>query len=281
MIQIIRFLEECRNFLHNFCGDPDFLGPILSNEEQLRNELTKAIEKPEKHTVWGVFREGHMTGLFSFLILPDEQYMEMLAGLSRDKAAYQEMLTYLEQNFPNYEADFVFDPRNDLLKEQLQVRNAKFETEQQKMVLGTPVVPDDTTGAVPYAPQYEQQYCAIHDQNVYWTGEKIVSVPERFKTIMAIHDGKVVGYLDMTKGFTENEIFDVLVLENYRRMGYGRKLLAMAIEVNRPNGMMLTVDVDNVPAIRLYRSVGFSEVENENSLTAHWMISGGRKVICS
>lgn len=272
MIHIIRSFDECQDFVSDFRRDPDFLDPMLANEEQLRNNLTKAIEKPEKHTVWGVYREDRMTGLFSFLILPDEQYMEMLVGLSRDKAAYQEMLTHLKQNFPNYEADFVFSPRNDLLKEQLEARDAEFETEQQKMVLETPVLPDDTAGAELYTPRYEQQYCAIHNQDVYWTGEKIMTAPERFRTILAIHDSKVVGYLDVTKGFEENEIFDLFVSEDYRRMGYGRKLLAMAIKRNAPNGMMLTVNVDNIPAIRLYESVGFLNAENENSLTAHWKI---------
>ena len=272
MIRIIKSFHECQDFVLNFCRDPDLSDPMLSNEEQLRNNLTKAIEKPEKHTVWGVFREEHMIGLFSFLVLPDEQYMEMLLGLSRDKTAYQEIFNHLSENFPNYEADFVLNPRNKLLKEQLEARNTEFETEQQKMVLGTPVLPNDVTGAEPYTPQYEHQYCAIHNQDVYWTGEKILTAPERFRTILAIHDGKVVGYLDVTVGFEENEIFDLFVLEDYRRMGCGRKLLAMAIQMNQPNGMMLTVNVDNIPAIRLYESVGFGKAENENSLTAHWKI---------
>ena len=38
-------------------------------------------------------------------------------------------------------------------------------------------------------------------------------------------------------------------------MGYGRKLLAKA--ENGQKGMMLLVDVDNEPAIRLYQRAGF------------------------
>ncbi len=56
-----------------------------------------------------------------------------------------------------------------------------------------------------------------------------MTAPERFRTILAMHDGKVIGCLDVTIGFEENEIFDVFVLEEYRSMGYARKLLAMAI----------------------------------------------------
>ena len=39
---------------------------------------------------------------------------------------------------------------------------------------------------------------------------------------VAVEDGKVVGYMDVTYTFKENEPFDLFVLEEYRRMGYGR-----------------------------------------------------------
>ena len=272
MIHIIQSFDECQDFVSDFLRCSDASDPMLSNKEQLQNNLTKALAKPETHAVCGVYREDHMTGLFSFLILPDQRYMEMLVGLSRNKAAYQELFAYLKQNFSNYKADFVFDPINDLLKEQLEAREAEFEPEQYKMVLKAPALPEDTAGAVLYTPQYEEQYCAIHNQDVYWTGEKIVTTPDRFQTILAICGSRVVGYLDVTKGYQENEIFDLFVLEEYRRMGCGRKLLAAAIKRNQPNGLILTVNVDNLPAICLYESVGFQKVEHENSVTAHWSI---------
>ena len=37
--------------------------------------------------------------------------------------------------------------------------------------------------------------------------------------------------------------------------------------------MMLLVDADNVPAIRLYESMGFAKVQGQNNLTAHWNVS--------
>lgn len=62
------------------------------------------------------------------------------------------------------------------------------------------------------------------------------------------------------------------MLEEYRRKGYGRKLLAKALEMNQPNGMMLLVDVDNDSAMRLYESMGFFKVQGQNNLTAHWTV---------
>ena len=270
MIRMIRTYEECRCFAAGFQGDPHFSDPMLSSDEQLQCNLVRPIESPDRHCVFGVYSEEKLIGLFAFLVIRDEQYAEMLAGLSHEKSAYLEALQYLKQHFPGYGVDFVFNPGNCLLREQLNTRKADFEPEQQKMVLEAPAPDMNTTGIVPLSDQYAEQYCAIHNKDMYWTGEKVVQAQDRFHTFLAIRDGRVVGYIDVTCTFKENEPFDLLVLEEYRRMGYGRKLLAKALEANAPNAMSVLVDADNVPAIRLYASMGFAK--KQNILTAHWTV---------
>ena len=71
-----------------------------------------------------------------------------------------------------------------------------------------------------------------------------------------------------------------MVKEEYRRKGYGRQLLAKALQENEPKEMMLLVDFDNTPAINLYESMGFVKKESGNLLTAYWKtpeITGGTK----
>lgn len=271
MIRIIKSYDECRDFASGFQGDPSFSDPMLSDEEQVQCNLINAIDRTDRY-VLGVYQDATMIGLFTFLVLRDEQYIEMLVGLSRNKEAYLEMFHYLKHHFPGYSADFVFNPGNFILKELLELYHADFEPEQQKMVLGTPVLGLDTTGVELLSEKYKEPYCAIHNKDMYWTGEKVAQAQDRFRTLLAIHDGKVVGYMDVTYTFKENEPYDLLVLEEYRRMGYGRKLLAKALEMNQPNGMMLLVDVDNDPAICLYESMGFVKVQGQNNLMAHWTV---------
>ena len=273
MIRTIKSYDECRAFISGFQGDPCFSDPTLCSEEQLRCNLIKAIEDPERHCVFGIYRENQMIGLFAFLVSRDEAYLEMLVGLSREQEAYTEMLAYLEQNFPGFDADFVFNPGNFLLKELLEQRGAEFEPEQQKMLLVNAVPEVDTTGVELLSDRYAAQYCAIHTTDVYWTGERVMQAQDRFRTLLAIQNGKVVGYADVTYTFQENEPFDLLLLEEYRRRGFGRRLLAKALEMNAPNGMVLHVDVDNTPAIRLYASMGFEKVPGQNTLTAHWTVT--------
>lgn len=276
-IHIIQSREEIRDFAARLQCDPNFSDPMLTNEEQLQCNLLSAIDRANR-LVLGVYQGTALIGLFTFLVLRDEQYIEMLAGLSREREAYLEMFRYLEQRYPGCKADFVFNPGNYLLKELLELRNAEFEPEQQKMVLGTPVLGLDTSGVELLCGKYVRQYCAIHSKDVYWTGEKVAAAQDRFRTFLAIHDGKVVGYMDTTYTFDENEPYDLFVLEEYRRMGYGRKLLEKALEMNQPKGMMLLVDADNTPAIRLYESMGFAKVQGQNNLTAHWTVKRPRQV---
>lgn len=271
MIKPIGSYADCREFAESFQGDPDFSDPMLSTEEQIRCNLEKAFTRPNRQ-VLGVFQGGQLTGLFVLLVLEEEKYLEMLVGLSREAQAYRELMGYLAQSYPGWKADFVFNPRNAPLKAALEDVRAEFEQEQQKMVFSGSTIPADTTGIQAFSEQYAAEYDAIHSRDVYWTGEKVAAAPERFRIFLAIDGGRVVGYLDVTHCFEENEPYDLFVLPEYRRRGFGRKLLAAALERNRPKGMMLLVDTDNVPAIQLYASMGFRTVRGQNSLTAHWEI---------
>lgn len=271
-IQTITSYAQCSAFVSSFYGDPIFSDPMLPNEEEAQSKIITPIERTDRHCVLGVYRGSELAGLFSFLTLKDEQYLEMLVGLSRDAEVYSEVIAYLEQHYPAYEADFVFNPNNYLLKEILSRKGAEFEPEQQKMVLTRPMPPVDTTGVELLSEQYKQQYFAIHNRDMYWTGEKVAAAADRFRAFLAIEEGKVVGYLDVTYSFEENEPFDLMVLESHRRKGWGRRLLAKALELNKPKGMMLLVEADNTPAIRLYESMGFEKAPNQNYLTAFWKV---------
>ncbi|WP_251209541.1 GNAT family N-acetyltransferase [Acetatifactor aquisgranensis] len=120
-----------------------------------------------------------------------------------------------------------------------------------------------------YSPKYREQYLALHSDDGYWTAEKVIDASDRFRIILALEEDTVVGYMDITHKFEENEPFDLFVKEEYRRRGYGRAILAKAIELNRPKAMMLLVDTDNTAAISLYESLGFDRFVGGNNITAH------------
>lgn len=273
MIKTIDDFSAVESFARSFSGDMCFSDPMLSDESQFEHNLVNSITNPAKYDIFGVYDGGEIIGLFSFLRIAEERYLEMIAGLSREAEAYSEMMSYLKEHYRGFGADFVYNPRNHLLREILRENDAEFYPEQSKMRLREPILQHSSLTVVPYSDEFKDGYMALHDDSErYWTAEKVIAAPERFRILLAIREGEVVGYIDVTNCFDENEPFDFFVAEPYRRKGFGRALLSRAIELNRPNKMMLLVDTDNIPAISLYKSLGFETDELGGSITAHLTI---------
>lgn len=272
MLRKLNSVKEYLGFVDEINRDERFSEPMLSDEEEMRCNLLEAPEKPANH-IFGVFDGEEIIGLFVFLILEEESYIEMITGLSRREEAYAEMLSFLKEHYQGYQADFVYNPGNILLHEKLRGENAVFDTQQQKMVLKREVPYQGKRRVELYSPKYREQYMALHsDEDRYWTAEKVIDAPDRFRILLALEGETVVGYIDVTHKYQENEPYDVFVREGSRRKGYAKAMLAKAIELNRPRGMMLLVEVDNAPAIALYRSLGFETQAGADSVTAHVLL---------
>lgn len=271
MIRKLTTFEPYWDFINGINSDPAFLEPMLRTKEQVEKNLISAINSSDQIPL-GVFSDGEMTGLFVFLIEEDERYIEMLVGLSRSPAAYEEIADWLSAHYPGYQVDFVFNPKNTAILDMLRRRGVTADPEQFKMVLTEEPPAVDTTGIEPLSPKYEDQYVALHATDLYWTGERILKAQDIFRVFLAVDGGTVVGYIDVTRNNEENEPFDFFVKEDCRRKGWGRKLLYKAIEANRPKDMMLIVDVDNAPAISLYHAMGFTNDPEPVNQCATWLI---------
>ncbi len=270
MLTDIRTMKEISDFVAGFSGDAVFSDPMAQTAEQLARNLNAALSQPAKCRVIGIYSGKELTGVFSFLVNPDEGYLEMLVGLSRKKRAYQEVLDWLRHRFPAYEADFVFNPNNRLLRKALEERGAGFDTEQLRLVWNR--LCDGEAGnhvVVPYEESYREGYLALHrDEGRYWTGEKVIAAPDRFRIFLALRRGTVVGYIDVTYPYGENEPYDLFVCEEERRKGYGKALLRKALAANGSADMAALVETDNIPAIRLFRSLGFTDDPSGSSVLA-------------
>lgn len=273
MVKVLTSVAEYMDFANEINRDPDFSDPMLISEEQMRNHLLNAPTRQDCQ-VLGVFDGETMTGLFVFLVLEDESYLEMLVGLSRSLTACEEMLAWLKEHYQGWQADFVYNPGNRLLHGVLEQERAEFEPEVQKMVLKRDVPYESSHQIELYSEKYREGYRAIHDDDDgrYWTADKVIAAPERFRIILAVEQGEVVGYIDITHKYEENEPYDVFVKESHRRKGYARAMLARAIELNRPKELMVLVEANNAAEIALYESMGFDEVEGEGNITAHVLL---------
>lgn len=267
-IDFISSFEGLENFISSFEKDTHFSNPMLITKEQYEKNLWNTI-KSERYLVMKVVDGKKIIGLFVFVHEKDEKYLEMIVGLSREKSAYEIICHYIFEVYRGYQVDFVFNPQNIYLKEVLKSYPSVFYPEQWKMIFSSPVEYKSNKQIELIDSLYEEQYVAMHQKDMYWTGDKVLKAQNRFRTFVALVDEKVVGYLDVTYCFEENEPYDLFVLEHYRHQGFGKALLFEALKQNAPKKMMLLVDYNNDIAIHLYESLGFTRCKKEDCQTVH------------
>ncbi len=266
MVQEIHSFDSYMDFINEISANPCHADPhFLYNKENLFGALQKKGQK-----AFVVKQQDKTEGLFVWLILPDEKYIEMMIGLTASESAFSEMLSAIESQYRGYQIDFVVSPDNDVICGKLKAIGAVFDAEQQKMVHKVETHSGSEIQVELLSPQWEQQYCALHSTNTYWTAEKVLAAKDRFRTFLAIADRQIAGYLDVTWCFEENEPYDLYVKPEYAHQGYEIALLEKALQYNKPKRMMALVDVDAEEEIRIYSAVGFEVVHGQNSIYASY-----------
>ncbi|MBR6452743.1 MAG: ribosomal protein S18-alanine N-acetyltransferase [Lachnospiraceae bacterium] len=78
--------------------------------------------------------------------------------------------------------------------------------------------------------------------------------------LVAELNGKIIGGAGIREIVGDGEITNVAILKEFRGRGYGKQLVAKLLEEGRKlgvTGFTLEVRKSNLPAIRLYESLGF------------------------
>ena len=112
MIKEIRAWDEYINFINSFMEDESFSDPHMVYSQ---DNLWKALGGKDQK-VYAVLQGDQLFGIFVLMILKDDQYIEMIAALSRERKAYLEILDFMEENYADYKADFVFTNWDQILK---------------------------------------------------------------------------------------------------------------------------------------------------------------------
>ena len=95
-----------------------------------------------------------------------------------------------------------------------------------------------------------------------WSEESVRSQLEKSDShsIVAVDDGMIVGYLAFEQIIDEGSVVELAVHPAYRRQGIARKMAASAFNNNSLKEIFLEVRESNFPAIRLYESLGFTQI---------------------
>lgn len=264
MVKEIYSFESYEEFIKSFSGNSVFADPHFEFDNR---NLYDSLKK-DNRKAYIVADEGKINGLFVWMILPDEKYIEMLIGLSEEESSIAEMLAFIEDSYKGYQLDFVINPQHELFCNLLKSRNAKFDGEQQWMSWKNEPETRYQHEIVLLTPEYKAQYIDKHHKDTYWTAEKVIEAKERFRVFLAVHEGEVVGYIDVTCCYEKNEPYDLWVDEKYKNMGYEQALLQEAIKKNIPEKMMVLVDMNHSDEIEIFRSAGFVPEAGTNSVYA-------------
>lgn len=73
-------------------------------------------------------------------------------------------------------------------------------------------------------------------------------------------DNKVLGFIHIEEHFEITDIINIAVDSSYQGKGIGKKLLQYVIDNTNADKIMLEVKENNIPAIKLYESMGFKEI---------------------
>ena len=264
MIQEIHSFDEYEDFIGELARHPLYSDPHFTYSKE---NLYRSLRSKDKY-VFAVLENGIIEGLFVWLVLPDDRYIEMIIGFTKKEEVFTEMLSYMERNYYGYSMDFVFNPLNAAISRPLKMKGAIFDSEQQKMILTGPTPNVSTSQIELLSEKWAKQYCNLHSTDTYWTAERILAAQDKFRVLLAIKDGQIQGYLDVQSCFDINEIYALFMKPEAAQQGYELALLVKAIELNRPNQMMVVVDVNAKAEIELYTAAGFNRMEGQNSIAA-------------
>ncbi len=264
MIQEIRSFARYEEFIRKIAADPDRKDPHFTYNE---NNLYYATENSNAKA-YIVTEDNIVTGLFAWLVLPEEAYIELLAGLSGSGDAFREMLAFLEKAYPHCQMDFAINPKNTALRRVLEEKGAAFDPEQVKMRREGAATVQPHHNITLLSPAFEEQYRALHDTETYWTADKVLAAGDRFRVFIAAEGQRLLGYLDVTYAYEENEPYALWVNEAYTGQGYEEALLAAAAAANAPNRMIAFIDADDAAMNKIYRAAGFAPVEGQNHIYA-------------
>ena len=206
MVQEIDSFDAYEDLIRDVSRSPAYADPHFVFDER---NLFDALNRDTDHRkAYIVTLDGSAAGLFVWLILPGEQYAEMLVGLTKEEAAIREMLAYIEERCRGFQLDFVINPDNSLFCSVLRSKDAVFDAPQQWMIWKNETKPQPYE-VVQISSEYESQYLAVHRKDTYWTAEKVLAAKDTFRVFLAVHEGKVIGYIDVTFCHEKNEPYDL------------------------------------------------------------------------
>lgn len=88
----IKSFEEYSNFILELADNPSYYDPHFAYD---KDNLYGALKRKDEYS-FAVIENGAIKGIFVWLIIPDEKYIELLIGFTKSKEAFREMTNHIK-----------------------------------------------------------------------------------------------------------------------------------------------------------------------------------------
>ena len=105
----------------------------------------------------------------------------------------------------------------------------------------------------------------LKEYDEFWNEKILIDEfqKENSEYFVLIDDGKILGFAGLWFNIDEAHIMNIAVKKEYRKNGFGTKLLEfLIVKAKEKNKICITLEVrdDNIPAILLYEKFNFEKI---------------------
>jgi hypothetical protein len=191
---IINYIFLKQSSIENRCN----LFPKTLNE--INNEVSKILSHNNDFIV-SINNDENVSGVGIFFNEPNKKYIECLGGFFDDEDDFRLMIKYLKKNHNGHHIDFIFPLENKNVLDYLKNINGEFDKPEICMEVDyKSFIPKKCKfNILELSKENHEHYLKVHnDQNIYWTGKRIIEAPELFKVFIILNKEKIEGYINIT-----------------------------------------------------------------------------------
>lgn len=240
--------------------------------DKLLSSFTKRVRKPDDEVLICT-ENNEILGALALLVEPKEKYIEVVSDVYTKKN-YEEIamqfFKYIREKYTGFQLDAVYSEENKEAICFMKSIGARCHGIDIKMRLRKNEYHSSKSNKkiIPLSEKYYEDFCRLHDENhpdVYWNGERILSALDRYDVLIAVEKDELVGSVVCEFGGDKRKYISFIETDKrYRRQGHAKSLLGEAIDrafLSDVDELALDVEIDNNPAICLYKSFGFQKVD--------------------
>jgi arabinogalactan endo-1,4-beta-galactosidase len=252
---IINYIFLKQSSIENSCN----LFPKTLNEINI--EVCKILSQNNDFIV-SINNIENVSGVGIFYNEPNEKYIECLGGFFNDESDFRLMMEYLKKEHNGHHIDFIFPLENINVLSYLKNINGIFDKPEICLEVDYKsfIKKNCKINITELSKENYEPYLKIHnDQNIYWTGKRIIEAPELFKVFIILNKGKIEGYINITYGRQTNEIYKLFVEKE--NIEYMEALINAAVTnvLYTESKLVVLVDLEDINKINLYKNFGFTE----------------------